>query len=175
MNHKELIFEYCGSKQKQKDFLRFHLIIKKQVFVKTFLIILLLLGVSGMAYYQKDYFFAIGGLALTVFLIVYCSVTTHKTYKKSLDASGDYYPRLIISFGPEELVVTNTETNETVRQKLEYIDAVYAYRNYLFVYLDCKQALCLEKSELVNGDIALFLENNPILKDKYHNYKRSRK
>ncbi|MDD4077184.1 MAG: hypothetical protein PHT03_04335, partial [Bacilli bacterium] len=61
MNHKELIFEYCGSKQKQKDFLRFHLIIKKQVFVKTFLIILLLLGVSGMAYYQKDYFFAIGG------------------------------------------------------------------------------------------------------------------
>lgn len=175
MNSKELLFEYTGSRQKQKDFLRFHIFVKGGAFYKVGAVLLLLTAVIIYRFFRRDFLFAVAGIVLAIFVIGFFTAFIITAYRKNLRSVYKNFPTLFIKLGEKDIIVTNKETNETLQQNLEQIIKAYLYRNYLFLYLDRNQALCLHDGELIAGNLINYLNNNPIMQNKYRSYRRSKK
>lgn len=173
MKYREIIFNYEGSRQKQKDFLKFHLFWKDGVGLKVMLYFLMLLAAGGFCLFYRRYFIGAGLLIVALFIIGYFIVANRAVIRNNL-VSENSFPPLRVILDDKNITLTNCLTGETVVKDLRHVDIVYRRRRSIYIYMSAHHALCLRDNELISGDIHKYFTGNPLLRSKYKSPKPKR-
>lgn len=154
-----LKFNYQSNYELQKKYLEFHLFKNKKMHYKQILVVILIISFFIFALIRKEIIVTIASLIVLIITNVMFFLALNKIYKDNLyNLSFNKESKLEITLDITKMQVKRLETSEEIDVDLEKIYRIFDWKDYMFIYLTKSQAICLAKSQLMCGDISLYLK-----------------
>lgn len=158
--------------EQQKAFLKFQ-IFRKNKYYFNFIVIVFGLIFFIFMLLSKNYILAIATgilLLINIFMIVY---TIYKIYRINLfEKDFSNVSVLLVEIDYDTINVTVQDTNENIKIPFNQLVSICDIKDYVFFYLSPEQAICLNKADLIEGNLDEFFQNMDFVtkQKKYRKY-----
>lgn len=153
----ELTFSFISSYQVQKDFLKFHLFKHQKIYLNNLYVSIALIIFTIYSIVKNELILSIVSGILFVVVNILLLLIILKIFKNNLrnkDFNND--EELLITLYLDKFKIVKKNTNEEAFVEYAKINKIYNLKKYIYLYLNERQSICIEKSRLITGNIDNF-------------------